>query len=107
MPGATIEKKLPAISMRPGVFGKQFFGERFSIDDVRSFKPDVTIDRRTELKIGGTRIELIPVQGGETHDAMFIHLPDQGVMFVGDFIMPYLGAPFVGGGRSSGAARCD
>jgi hypothetical protein len=69
---------------------------------VRSFKPDVTIDRRTELKIGGTRIELIPVQGGETHDAMFIHLPDLGVMFVGDFIMPYLGAPFVQEGDLQG-----
>src|SRR5216684_8030374 len=40
----------------PGNFGKQFFGERFSLDDVRSFKPDVTIDGRTDLKIGGTRI---------------------------------------------------
>ena len=77
------------------IFRKQFFGTRFNFDDVRSFKPDVTIDRRTELKIAGTRIELIPVQGGETHDAMFIHLPDLGVMFVGDFIMPYLGAPFL------------
>ena len=86
----------------PGKFGRQFFGERFSLDDVRSFKPDITIDRRTELKIGGTRIELIPVQGGETHDAMFIHLPDQGVMFVGDFIMPYLGAPFVEEGDFQG-----
>src|SRR2546427_288897 len=79
----------------PGVFDKQFVGEAFSLDNVRSFKPDITIDRRTELKIGGTRIELIPVQGGETHDAMFIYLPDEGVLFVGDFIMPYLGAPFV------------
>jgi glyoxylase-like metal-dependent hydrolase (beta-lactamase superfamily II) len=86
----------------PGIFGKQFFGERFSLDDVRSFKPDVTIDGRTDLKIGGTRIELIPVHGGETHDAMFIHLPDQGVMFVGDFIMPYLGAPFVEEGDFQG-----
>ena len=86
----------------PDVFGKQFFGERFSIDDVRSFKPDFTIDRRTELKIGGTGIELIPVQGGETHDAMLIHLPDQGVMFVGDFIMPYLSAPFVEEGDLQG-----
>jgi glyoxylase-like metal-dependent hydrolase (beta-lactamase superfamily II) len=86
----------------PGNFGKQFFGERFSLDDVRSFKPDVTIDGQKDLKIGGTRIELIPVHGGETHDAMFIHLPNQGVMFVGDFIMPYLGAPFVEEGDFQG-----
>jgi len=84
------------------IFRKQFFGTRFNFDDVRSFKPDVTIDRRTELKIAGTRIELIPVQGGETHDAMFIHLPDLGVMFVGDFIMPYLGAPFTKEGNLQG-----
>jgi glyoxylase-like metal-dependent hydrolase (beta-lactamase superfamily II) len=86
----------------PGVFDKQFFGERFNLENVRSFKPDVTIDRHTELKIGGTRVELIPVQGGETHDALFIHLPDLGVMFVGDFIMPYLGAPFVEEGDFQG-----
>src|SRR6266852_1888118 len=86
----------------PGVFDRQFFGERFSLDNVRSFKPGVTIDRRTELKTGGTRIELIPVQGGETHDAMFIYLPDEGVLFVGDFIMPYLGAPFVEEGDLQG-----
>jgi glyoxylase-like metal-dependent hydrolase (beta-lactamase superfamily II) len=86
----------------PGSLNKQFFGERFNLDDVRSFRPDITIDRHTEVKIGGTRIELIPVQGGETHDAMFIHLPDQGVMFVGDFIMPYLGAPFVEEGDFQG-----
>jgi len=86
----------------PGNFGEQFFGERFSLDDVRSFKPDVMIDGRTNLKIGGTRIELIPVHGGETHDAMFIYLPDQSVMFVGDFIMPYLGAPFAEEGDFQG-----
>jgi len=79
----------------PQSIAKHFFGERFNLDDVRSFKPDATIDGPTKLKIGGTRIELIPVHGGETHDAMFIHLPDLGVLFVGDFIMPYLGAPFV------------
>jgi glyoxylase-like metal-dependent hydrolase (beta-lactamase superfamily II) len=79
----------------PESIAKHFFGEQFSLDDVRNFKPDATIDRRTELNIGGTRIELIPVHGGETHDAMFIHVPDLGVLFVGDFIMPYIGAPFV------------
>lgn len=86
----------------PEIFGPRFFGKRFNVDDVRTFRPDVTIDRRTELKIAGTRIELIPVHGGETHDAMFINLPDQGVMFVGDFIMPYLGAPFVQEGDLQG-----
>ncbi len=86
----------------PEIFAKQFFGERFNPDDVRSFQPDVTIDRRTELKIGGTRFELIPIQGGETRDGMFIHLPDLSVMFVGDFIMPYLGAPFVEEGDFQG-----
>ena len=86
----------------PGAFDKHFFGERFRLDEVRSFKPDITVDGRTALTIGGTRIELIPIQGGETHDGMFIHLPDLGVMFVGDFIMPYLGAPFVPEGDLQG-----
>src|SRR5712672_2777617 len=39
--GEEIARELNA----PGVFDKQFFGEAFSIDNVRSFKPDITIDR--------------------------------------------------------------
>ncbi len=38
---------------RPGTFIKHFFGERFNLDDIRSFKPDVMIDRRTELEDRG------------------------------------------------------
>jgi glyoxylase-like metal-dependent hydrolase (beta-lactamase superfamily II) len=86
----------------PAPFFKRFFGERFSMEDVRSFKPDAILDRHTELKVGGTRFELIPVEGGETNDALFIHLPDHGVMFVGDFVMPYFGAPFVEEGNLDG-----
>jgi glyoxylase-like metal-dependent hydrolase (beta-lactamase superfamily II) len=86
----------------PASIAKPFFGEHFNLDDVRNFKPDATIDRRSELKVGGTRVEVIPIHGGETHDAMFIHLPDLGVLFVGDFIMPYLGAPFVAEGDFQG-----
>src|SRR5262245_31481068 len=86
----------------PGNLSKHFFGERFKLDDVRNFRADVAIDHLTELKIGGTRINLIPVSGGETSDGMFIELPDEGVMFVGDFIMPYLGAPFVEEGDLQG-----
>jgi len=86
----------------PQGFAKRFFGERFELGDVASFKPDVTIDRPIELKIGGTRFELIPVEGGETDDALFIHVPDHGTLFVGDFIMPFLGAPFVEEGNLQG-----
>jgi len=86
----------------PQTFAKRFFGEHFDLNDVTTFKPDVTIDRSTQLKIGGTRLELIPVKGGETDDAMFIHLADRATLFVGDFIMPYLGAPFVEEGDLGG-----
>src|SRR5215469_13562996 len=68
----------------PGNLAKHFFGERFNPADVRSFKADVTIDHPTEVKVGGTRFEPIPIQGGETADGMFIHVPELGVLFVGD-----------------------
>jgi glyoxylase-like metal-dependent hydrolase (beta-lactamase superfamily II) len=96
------QKELSLVLNASGVFGQRFFGSRFNLEDIRSFRPDITIDRHTEMKIGGTRIEFIPVQGGETHDALLIHFPDHGVMFVGDFIMPYLGAPFVEEGSLDG-----
>jgi glyoxylase-like metal-dependent hydrolase (beta-lactamase superfamily II) len=96
------QEELARMAEAPGIFDKLFFGERFNLENVRAFKPDVTIATRTELKIGGTRIELIPIRGGETHDGMFLHLPEVGVMFVGDFIMPYLGAPFVPEGDFQG-----
>jgi glyoxylase-like metal-dependent hydrolase (beta-lactamase superfamily II) len=86
----------------PGTFAKSFFGERFSSEDVQSYKPDVAIDNRTDLNIGGTKFELIPVHGGETHDAMLIYVPDEKVMFMGDVIMPYIGAPFAAEGDLQG-----
>lgn len=89
----------------PRVFAKPFFGERFDLEELRSFKPDATVERQTELRLGGTRVELIPIEGGETHDALFIRLPDLGVLFVGDFIMPYLGAPFVEEGDFDGLLK--
>jgi glyoxylase-like metal-dependent hydrolase (beta-lactamase superfamily II) len=86
----------------PEIFGKQFFGERFKAEDVVSYKPDVAIDNRTDVNIGGSNFELIPARGGETHDAMLIYLPDEKVMFTGDMIMPYLGAPFAEEGDLQG-----
>ena len=75
--------------------GRVFTGR----DDATS--PGVVVIN-TELRIGGTRFELIPVRGGETRDGLLIHLPDHQVMFAGDFIMPYLGAPFLPEGSLDG-----
>jgi hypothetical protein len=59
----------------PETFARQFFGERFSFEDLRSYKPDVAVDKRTDLTIGGSKFELIPARGGERHDGMLIYVP--------------------------------
>jgi glyoxylase-like metal-dependent hydrolase (beta-lactamase superfamily II) len=79
-----------------------FFGSRFTLDDVRDFKPDVTVSGPTEISLGGTRIRFIPIHGGETADGMFVYLPDESALFGGDFVMPYFGAPFVDEGNIPG-----
>src|SRR5262245_28493955 len=81
---------------------QRFFGEQFRLDDVLTYKPDVLIDRPMDMVIGGTRFSLIPTRGGETIDALLVHMPDDGVLFVGDILMPYLGAPFVPEGSVEG-----
>ena len=81
---------------------QRFFGSRFRIEDVEGFRPDVTIAERSEIGIGGTRFVLQPASGGETRDALLVFLPEEGVMFVGDVLMPYLGAPFIEEGNLPG-----
>jgi glyoxylase-like metal-dependent hydrolase (beta-lactamase superfamily II) len=81
---------------------RHFFGKGFRMEDVLSYHPDVAVDRPTELTIGGTRLELLPTRGGETSDAMLIRMPEQGVLFVGDILMPYFGAPFAEEGSPEG-----
>lgn len=86
----------------PRSFMPWFFGSRFDMQQVMSFRPDVPIDAARTLDIGGTRFELIPVAGGETEDALLVHLPERGMLFTGDIIMPYLGAPLVEEGSVPG-----
>ncbi|HEX9572916.1 MAG TPA: MBL fold metallo-hydrolase, partial [Myxococcales bacterium] len=67
---------------------------------------DVRVDRMVQstesLHHGGLEIRLIPVSGGETDDALFVHLPKQGLLFVGDAFMPYVGPPFLSEGSPEG-----
>lgn len=66
------------------------------------YAPDVLISKRTKVTVGGTTFDLIPIPGGETSDGMFVYLPQYSTTFVGDFIMPYLGAPFAEEGNVPG-----
>jgi glyoxylase-like metal-dependent hydrolase (beta-lactamase superfamily II) len=79
-----------------------FFGQRFTLDDIRDFRPDVLVDRPTDVTLGGTAIRLLPIDGGETPDGLFIFLPEESTLFAGDFVMPYFGAPFVNEGNVDG-----
>jgi glyoxylase-like metal-dependent hydrolase (beta-lactamase superfamily II) len=83
-----------------GVPFRYFFGGgALRRDDV---VPDQLISAREVLTVGGTEFVLYPARGGETADALLIHLPGTGVLFVGDAFMPYLGAPFLPEGSADG-----
>jgi glyoxylase-like metal-dependent hydrolase (beta-lactamase superfamily II) len=67
-----------------------------------SVVPDQLISQPTRLTIGGTELVLYPTAGGETSDALLVHLPASGVLFTGDVMMPYLGQPFACEGSPEG-----
>jgi glyoxylase-like metal-dependent hydrolase (beta-lactamase superfamily II) len=64
--------------------------------------PDQLISQPSPLTIGGTELVLYPTPGGETSDALMIHVPASGVLFTGDVMMPYLGQPFASEGSPEG-----
>ena len=76
-----------------------FFGNRPVGLDVRV---DRLVTAEESLRFGTFDLRLIPVRGGETEDALFIHLPRQGFLFVGDAFMPYVGPPFLSEGSPAG-----
>ena len=60
------------------------------------------VSEPTTVLIGRTDLVLYPVAGGETPDALMVYLPASGVLFAGDVMMPYLGAPFFAEGSPEG-----
>ena len=81
---------------------RRFFGERLPPGRRAQLQARRGGGPPTELVIGGTRFALLPTRGGETGDALLVHLPDHGVLFVGDILMPYFGAPFAEEGSVEG-----
>ncbi len=74
---------------------QQFRGADFKEEWVSRYQPDSAINELTEITVGATTFELIPVTGGETEDAMLIYLPQLKVLFMGDALMPFYGEPWV------------
>lgn len=60
------------------------------------------VSEPTPVTIGGTELILYPATGGETSDALMVYVPAHGVLFTGDVMMPYLGAPFFAEGSPEG-----
>jgi len=60
------------------------------------------VSEPASFSVGGTDLVLFPAAGGETADALMVYLPASGVLFTGDVMMPYLGAPFFAEGSPEG-----
>jgi glyoxylase-like metal-dependent hydrolase (beta-lactamase superfamily II) len=81
--------------------GAGFGGDHAAVRPVE-ITVDQLISERTSVSIGGTEFVLYPATGGETGDALMVYLPASGVLFTGDVMMPYLGAPFFAEGSPAG-----
>jgi glyoxylase-like metal-dependent hydrolase (beta-lactamase superfamily II) len=81
-------------------------GAGFGRGDAGAGPAEITVDQliadETTTSIGGTDFVLYPTSGGETSDALMVYLPASGVLFAGDVMMPYLGAPFFAEGSPDG-----
>jgi glyoxylase-like metal-dependent hydrolase (beta-lactamase superfamily II) len=77
-----------------------FFGREGGHDV--ALAPNHLVTEPETLTIGGVQLTLYPARGGETNDALLIHLPTVGALFVGDVLMPQLGAPFLPEGSAEG-----
>lgn len=51
-------------------------------------RPDISFDDRFELELGGLRLELLSVPGGETIDSCALWLPQHGIVFSGNMFGP-------------------
>ena len=95
-----------AIVNEAGLDYQWFFGDAAQRSEpygpLYAVTPDRLVRRVTDVSIGGVDFRLHPVPGAETEDQLLIELPTEGIVFVGDAFMPYLGAPFVGEGSADG-----
>jgi len=90
------EQELHVLNTNPLPF-KYVFGQNMN-KGVYHFEPDRLIGKTETIMIGALELQLIPVSGGETVDALMIHNRKTGIVIVGDVLMPYFGAPWASEG---------
>lgn len=90
------EKELQVVNAAPLPF-KYIFG-RNAKNGSYTFKPDHLVQKTEDISVGGVRLRLIPVSGGETPDALIIYDSRSQIAVVGDVLMPYFGAPWASDG---------
>jgi glyoxylase-like metal-dependent hydrolase (beta-lactamase superfamily II) len=58
--------------------------------------PDILVDRRLTLEVGGRRFEIIHTPEGETEDSLTVWLPNERIAFTGNLFGPvFLSMPFL------------
>jgi alkyl sulfatase BDS1-like metallo-beta-lactamase superfamily hydrolase len=67
--------------------------ERLGVGAVAQSRPEptTTFEDRLELTVGGRRLELLSVPGGETTDSLVVWLPDERTAFTGNVVGPLFG----------------
>jgi glyoxylase-like metal-dependent hydrolase (beta-lactamase superfamily II) len=78
------------------------FGSGDSRPEPAAIQPGQLVSEPATVSVGGTELRLYPTTGGETGDALMVYLPASGLLFAGDVMMPYLGAPFFAEGSPDG-----
>jgi glyoxylase-like metal-dependent hydrolase (beta-lactamase superfamily II) len=51
-------------------------------------EPTILVEGRLDFTLGGIRLSVIALPGGETIDSLVVHLPDRGILFTGNALGP-------------------
>lgn len=89
----TFRSRNSAFAFMDAILAAMEHSRALGVDQVAQGRPEptTTVDDRSELTIGGRRIELIATPGGETFDSMVVWLPEERTLFSGNLFGPLFG----------------
>ena len=73
--------------MDPNLLNRTF--PEFDFQGIAVTPADVTFNKQLALHVNGREVRLLHFGPGHTIDDIIVHLPDEGVIFAGDFIFLY------------------